>query len=52
MSYQYPVTKNSSLLAGYAVNHLSNGDIHDKNPGLDTNLVYVQYVVHLRRKKP
>jgi len=49
-SYQYPVTKNSSVIVGYAENHLSNSNIHFKNPGLDMNLFYAQYIVHLHRK--
>jgi hypothetical protein len=49
-TFQYPVTHNSSILAGYCIDHLSNSNIHDKNPGLDANLVFVQYLVHLHRK--
>ena len=51
LNFQYPLTANSSVITGYAINHLSNGDIHFKNPGLDTNLVYVQYLFRLHRKK-
>jgi len=51
LNFQYPLTADSSVVTGYAINHLSNADIHFKNPGLDTNLVYVQYLFRLHRKK-
>ena len=50
-SYQYALTKNSSIIVGYAENHLSNSNIHYKNPGLDMNLFYAQYIVRWHSKR-
>jgi hypothetical protein len=49
--FQFAVNDHSSVIVGYADNHLSNSDIHIKNPGLDGNLIFAQYLVRLHRKK-
>lgn len=49
--FQFAVNDHSSIIVGYADNHLSNSDIHIKNPGLDGNLIFAQYLVRLHRKK-
>lgn len=47
--FEYPLGNDHSISWGYAMNHLSNGNIHLKNPGLDANLLYVAYSIRQRR---
>jgi hypothetical protein len=46
-TFEYEVSPKTSIAVGYAINHLSNSNTHFKNPGLDLNTVYVQYLHHL-----
>lgn len=47
MNFEHPVTENSSVAIGYAISHLSNSNIHLKNPALDMNTIQVQYLFQL-----
>ncbi len=48
--FEYVMSNNHSISFGYAINHISNGNIHYKNPGLDSNLFWVDYAFHLKRR--
>ena len=50
VEFEYAMKGPQSISFGYALNHLSNGNIHYKNPGLDANLVWVDYAFHLKRR--
>ena len=46
--FEFVIDDRRSVTFGYAINHLSNGNIHYKNPGLDANLFYLDYAFNLR----
>jgi Lipid A 3-O-deacylase (PagL) len=50
--FEYALGNDHSISWGYAINHLSNGNINLKNPGLDANLLYVAYSIRQRRFFP
>jgi hypothetical protein len=47
---QMTLTDRLGLRAGYSLFHVSNGDRGRRNPGLDTNMIYVAAVFELRPK--
>jgi hypothetical protein len=48
VEFEFAISDRRSVTFGYAINHLSNGNIHYKNPGLDANLFYLDYAFNLR----
>jgi len=46
--FEFVINDRRSVTFGYTINHLSNGNIHYKNPGLDANLFYLDYAFNLR----
>jgi hypothetical protein len=46
--FEFVIDDRRSVTFGYAINHVSNGNIHYKNPGLDANLFYLAYAFNLR----